>query len=263
MVMAGEDVSMLVVLPQGPGMLQQIRSLTDIADMTRLLHECIAYERSIDGELETLLSQRQELEKSLGSLYQSAEVLEVYGQVKGQCSNAIEMFIGKLEMCFQNSELMNALSIIYPQFCMHLDATISFSFHFGILKKHYRELKNVKLLLLESSKLLNANILDLQMSMFKLIVKTQAPKTMAESLDVNPMTKLWTLINNNGLPTQRLGESLKLVEIAIILGFEFVKDERTFSTLTFRQIVELIKGTFGHNCAHVCIRVLHSKKLPL
>ncbi len=139
--MAVEVVSMLLVLPQGPGMLQQIRSLTDIGDMTRLLHECIAYERSIDGELETLLSQRQELEKSLGSLYQSAEVLEVYGQMKGQCSNAIEMFTGKLEMCFQNSELMNALSIMYPQFCMHLDATISFSFHFGILKKHYRELK--------------------------------------------------------------------------------------------------------------------------
>jgi hypothetical protein len=77
--------------------------------------------------------------------------------------------------------------------------------------------------------------------MFKLIVKTQAPKTMAESLDVNPMIKLWTLINNNGLPTQRLGESLKLVEIAIILVFEFVKDEHIFSTLTFRQIVELIK----------------------
>ncbi len=76
MVMAGEDLSMLVVLPQGPGMLQQIRSLTDIGDMTRLLHECIAYERSIDSELEMLLSQRQELEKSLGSLYQSAEVLE-------------------------------------------------------------------------------------------------------------------------------------------------------------------------------------------
>jgi hypothetical protein len=35
----------------------------------------------------------------------------VVGQVKGQRSNATEMFIGKLEMCFQNSELMNALSI--------------------------------------------------------------------------------------------------------------------------------------------------------
>jgi hypothetical protein len=37
------------------------------------------------------------------------------------------------------------------------------------------------------------------MSMFQLIVKTQAPKAMAKSFDVNPMTKLWTLINNNGL----------------------------------------------------------------
>jgi hypothetical protein len=157
------------------------------------------------------------------------------GQVKGQCSNAIEMFIDKLEMCFQNSELINALSIMYPQFYMHFDVNISFSFHFGIFKKHYCELKSVKLLLLESSKLLNANILDLQMSMFQFTVKTQAPKTMAKSLDVNPMTKLWILINNNGLLAQRLGEYLKLVEIAIILLFEFVKDEHTFSTFTFMK----------------------------
>jgi hypothetical protein len=159
----------------------------------------------------------------------------VVGQVKGQCFNATKMFIGKLEMCFQNSEFMNALSIMYPQLCMHLDANIFSSFHFGILKKHYHELKSVKLLLLESSKLLNANILDLQMSMFKLTMKTQAPKTMAKSLDVNLVTKLWTLINNNGLPTQRLGEYLKLVEIVIILVFEFVKDEHTFYTLTFMK----------------------------
>jgi hypothetical protein len=73
------------------------------------------------------------------------------------------------------------------------------------------------------------------MSMFKLIVKTQGPKAMAKSFDVNPMTKLWTLISNNGSPVQRLSEYLKLVEIAIILVFEFVKDEHTFFTFTFMK----------------------------
>eukprot|EP01018_Ginkgo_biloba_P012353 Gb_28119 [translate_table: standard] len=58
-------------------MLEQIQNLTDVGAMTRLLHECIAYQRSIDGELETLLSQRQELEKKLSGLKKSAEVLEI------------------------------------------------------------------------------------------------------------------------------------------------------------------------------------------
>jgi hypothetical protein len=157
------------------------------------------------------------------------------GQVKGKCSNVIEMFVGKLEMCFPNCELMNALNIMYPQFWMHLGVNISFSFHFSIFKKHFCELTNVKLLLLEISELLNANILDLHMSMFKLIVKTQAPKAMVKSFDVNPMTKLCTLISNNGLLAQRLSEYLKLVEITIISMFEFVKDEHTCSTFTFMK----------------------------
>jgi len=52
----------------------------------------------------------------------------VVREVKGQCSNATKMFVGKLEMCFPNCELMNALNIMYPQFWMHLDANIFFSF---------------------------------------------------------------------------------------------------------------------------------------
>jgi len=74
--------------------------------------------------------------------------------------------------------------------------------------------------------------------MFKLIVKTQEPKAMAKSFDVNLMTimtKLCTLISNNGLLAQRLSEYFKLVEITIISVFEFVKDEHTCSTFTFMK----------------------------
>ena len=73
-----EMVSEDVVTASAPGanMLEQIQALTDVGAMTRLLHECIAYERSIDNELEGLLEERHGLEKKLGGLYQSAEVLE-------------------------------------------------------------------------------------------------------------------------------------------------------------------------------------------
>jgi hypothetical protein len=45
------------------------------------------------------------------------------------------------------------------------------------------------------------------------------------------MTKLWVTINDNGLLTQQLSEYMKLLEIVIVLVFELVKDEHTFSFL--------------------------------
>ena len=56
-------------------MLEQIRAVTDVGVMTRRLHECIAYERGADSELEALLKERHGLAKKLGGLHQSAEVL--------------------------------------------------------------------------------------------------------------------------------------------------------------------------------------------
>jgi hypothetical protein len=59
----------------------------------------------------------------------------------------------------------------------------------------------------------DANILDLQMCIFKLTMKTQAPKAMAEPFDTDLVTKLCVTINNNVLLTQQLNEYLKLAEI--------------------------------------------------
>ncbi|KAH9293512.1 hypothetical protein KI387_041280 [Taxus chinensis] len=56
---------------------EEIKRLTDVGAMTRFLHECIAYQRCIDAELETLLSHRHELEKKRSGLDKSSEVLEI------------------------------------------------------------------------------------------------------------------------------------------------------------------------------------------
>ncbi|KAI3920503.1 hypothetical protein MKX01_000842 [Papaver californicum] len=45
--------------------------------MTQLLHECIAYQRNLDLELENHLPQRINLEKKLNNLQKNAEVLEI------------------------------------------------------------------------------------------------------------------------------------------------------------------------------------------
>ncbi|KAL0303145.1 UNVERIFIED_CONTAM: Conserved oligomeric Golgi complex subunit [Sesamum radiatum] len=57
--------------------LEHVSKLTDVGAMTRLLHECIAYQRALDLELETLLSQRSDLDRQLSNLQKSADVLEI------------------------------------------------------------------------------------------------------------------------------------------------------------------------------------------
>jgi hypothetical protein len=59
-------------------MLHHVRGLTDLGAMTRLLHETIACQRDIESDLESLFSQRQDLERQISSLLlRSAEVMEV------------------------------------------------------------------------------------------------------------------------------------------------------------------------------------------
>ncbi|KAJ7951380.1 Conserved oligomeric Golgi complex subunit 4 [Quillaja saponaria] len=60
-----------------PEALEYVRTLTDVGAMTRLLHECIAYQRAIDLDLDNLLSQRSDLDKQLIQLQRSSEVLEI------------------------------------------------------------------------------------------------------------------------------------------------------------------------------------------
>ncbi|VFQ76094.1 unnamed protein product [Cuscuta campestris] len=59
-----------------PEALERVRKLTDVGAMTRLLHECIAYQRALDLDLEAILSQRHDLDKQLSALQKSAQVLD-------------------------------------------------------------------------------------------------------------------------------------------------------------------------------------------
>ncbi|KAJ9563327.1 hypothetical protein OSB04_008487 [Centaurea solstitialis] len=57
--------------------LEHVQELTDVGAMTRLLHECIAYQRGLDLQLENILSLRPDLDKHLAFLQKSADVLEI------------------------------------------------------------------------------------------------------------------------------------------------------------------------------------------
>jgi len=67
-------------------------------------------------------------------------------------------------------ELMNALSIVYPQCWMQLDVNFFFSLHMVIIKKHYCEINRAKPLMLQFVEPLDVNLLDLHMCTFKFIM---------------------------------------------------------------------------------------------
>lgn len=60
-----------------PEALEHVRKLTDVGAMTRLLHECIAYQRALDLQLDNILSHRSDLDKQLSHLQKSSDVLEI------------------------------------------------------------------------------------------------------------------------------------------------------------------------------------------
>lgn len=49
-----------------------VKRLTNLTDINRALHETVARERSIEAELEQLLSKRAEIEKGFVNLHDSA-----------------------------------------------------------------------------------------------------------------------------------------------------------------------------------------------
>jgi hypothetical protein len=60
-------------------------------------------------------------------------------QMKDHCSIAIEMLVNELKTHFQDCKLMNDLGIMDSQLQMHPNVDSFFSFHLGVVSKHYYE----------------------------------------------------------------------------------------------------------------------------
>ncbi|MBA0738389.1 hypothetical protein Gogos_011753 [Gossypium gossypioides] len=85
-----------------------VRSLTDVGAMTRLLHECIAYQRALDVDLDTLLSQRTDLDKSLNNLQRSADVLDI---VKAESDHMLSNITSTCHLADQVSRKVRELDL--------------------------------------------------------------------------------------------------------------------------------------------------------
>nr|KJB29885.1 hypothetical protein B456_005G122300 [Gossypium raimondii] len=91
-----------------PEAVDYVRSLTDVGAMTRLLHECIAYQRALDVDLDTLLSQRTDLDKSLNNLQRSADVLDI---VKAESDHMLSNVTSTCHLADQVSRKVRELDL--------------------------------------------------------------------------------------------------------------------------------------------------------
>ena len=88
--------------------------------------------------------------------------------------------------------------------------------------------KNKYVLVQCNAILLDAHTLGVQTSLFKLTMRSKCHSTMAEPRDINPMTKLWKKVGQNGLMPSCLLEFFKLANIAISTVLSSAEDEPTF-----------------------------------
>ncbi|XVF86226.1 hypothetical protein PTKIN_Ptkin18bG0023300 [Pterospermum kingtungense] len=91
-----------------PEALDHVRSLTDVGAMTRLLHECIAYQRALDVDLDTILSQRTDLDKNLNNLQRSADVLDI---VKAESDHMLSNVTSTCDLADQVSRKVRELDL--------------------------------------------------------------------------------------------------------------------------------------------------------
>jgi len=178
--------------------------------------------------------------------------------VKGQCRDAAEMLSLELDSRFPEVELMNALGVVFPQYWMQANCEDLFALHVKTLKAHFGIVRQVnfgspkELDYQQVDPLLDGKLLALQMSLFKLTMKSHAEGAMQEPRDQNPLTKLWLRIGQNALMLNRLSEFFKVAEIAITAVLGSVANERTFSTLSFMKS-KLRNRLVGH--VDTCVKL--------
>ncbi|XP_047308759.1 conserved oligomeric Golgi complex subunit 4-like [Impatiens glandulifera] len=107
-----------------PEALEHVRKLTDVGAMTRLLHECIAYQRALDLQLQSILSHRTDLDKQLDNLQKSSEVLDI---VKADADHMLSNVASTCDLADQVSGKVRELDLAQSRVhetLLRIDATV-------------------------------------------------------------------------------------------------------------------------------------------
>jgi len=62
---------------------------------------------------------------------------EVVASVKGQCRDVAELLIAELDQRFPDSDLMNAFSIVFPQFWLQANCDELFPMYLKTIRNHF------------------------------------------------------------------------------------------------------------------------------
>jgi len=101
-----------------------------------------------------------------------------------------------------------------------------------IVKGFYYQPKKLRSTQTWILKVLDVNILDLQYIFFQEPMMSNVQWPTNQPMDLNPMSKLWKNFFSNAPLCVQLFEFMKVVELVEVQIMGFVKDEKTFSTLT-------------------------------
>ena len=128
---------------------------------------------------------------------------------------------------FLAHNVMNAFGIFYPQYWCQLNAEEAFDNHLCTLMDTYGHGNFLgegdKKLLIKP--LIDQDSLISQRALFKTCMKSNLRATMLPPFDINTLTKVWSVLDNNNTLTQNFSEYIKLVEMAVVHILGSVEDE--------------------------------------
>jgi len=96
-----------------------------------------------------------------------------------------------------------------------------------------------------------------QWALFKTCMKSNSRTTMILPYDINPLTKVWQVLDGNHNLMQNFGEFLKLAEIVVVHVLGSIEDERLLSSVGFfksklcNNLEEHIQGVVGMFSQHI------------
>lgn len=151
------------------------------------------------------------------------------------CAGAAKLLVTELDARFPAQHVMNAMGILYPQYWCTPNAEDMFDSHLRTLMDMYGHGRILgegeKKLLIKP--LIDRDALISQRALFKTCMKSNSRAAMLPPYDINPLTKVWRVLQSNHNLTQNFGEFLKLAEIALVHVLGSVEDERLFSSVGF------------------------------